>query len=70
MVRRINSRSHYSDRIICSLENPTESKEALRKHFVSGFAAILLLSQAGQVLCFSQHCYKHARLRPKTFSIL
>ncbi|XP_013622552.1 PREDICTED: uncharacterized protein LOC106328619 isoform X2 [Brassica oleracea var. oleracea] len=35
-------------RIICSLENPTESKEALRKHFVSGFAAILLLSQAGQ----------------------
>ncbi|KAF3510306.1 hypothetical protein F2Q69_00005669, partial [Brassica cretica] len=48
VVRRINSRSHYSDRIICSLENPTESKEALRKHFVSGFAAILLLSQAGQ----------------------
>ncbi|XP_009150217.1 chloroplastic lipocalin isoform X2 [Brassica rapa] len=35
-------------RIICSLENPTGSKEALRKHFVSGFAAILLLSQAGQ----------------------
>ncbi|CAN7100553.1 chloroplastic lipocalin isoform X1 [Brassica rapa] len=48
VVRRINSRSHYSDRIICSLENPTGSKEALRKHFVSGFAAILLLSQAGQ----------------------
>ncbi|XP_018488792.1 chloroplastic lipocalin isoform X2 [Raphanus sativus] len=53
-TRRINSRSHDSKGFLkkstvkCSLENPIESKETLRKHFVAGFATILLLSQAGQ----------------------
>ncbi|CAH8324785.1 unnamed protein product [Eruca vesicaria subsp. sativa] len=48
VVRRINSRSHYCYGIRCYLENPIETKDCLRKHYVSGFAAIFLLSQAGQ----------------------
>ncbi|KAJ0241685.1 Chloroplastic lipocalin [Hirschfeldia incana] len=53
-VRRINSRSHSSkgflkkSTLTCSLENPTETNEALRKHFVAGVATIFLLSQTGQ----------------------
>lgn len=51
------------------MENLIERRQALRKRFVSGFAAILLLSQAGQV-CWSRHCDKLIQKRFQFLSFL